>query len=69
VILAAAPFLLKREMHLWLRNIIQAYTQLKLLLQRTILADLPEQIRHLYPQGSIMMVVKSLYEIAEAGAY
>jgi hypothetical protein len=38
-------------------------------LQRTILADLPEQIRHFYPQESIMMVVKLLYEIAEAGAH
>jgi hypothetical protein len=26
VILAVASFLLKQEMHLWLRNIIQAYT-------------------------------------------
>jgi hypothetical protein len=49
VIFAVAPSLLKQKMHLWLRNIIQAYTQLKSLLQRTILADLPEQIRHLYP--------------------
>jgi hypothetical protein len=38
-------------------------------LQRTILADLPKQIRHLYPQGSIMVVVKPLYGIAEAGAH
>jgi hypothetical protein len=38
-------------------------------LQRTILADLPKQIRHLYPQGSIMMVVKPLYGIAEASAH
>jgi hypothetical protein len=45
------------------------YTQLKLLLQWTILADLPEQIRHFYPQESIMVVVKPLYGIAEAGAY
>jgi hypothetical protein len=49
VILAVALFLLKQEMHLWLRDIIQAYTQSELLLQRTILADLPEQIRYFCP--------------------
>jgi hypothetical protein len=69
VILAVASFLLKQKMHLWLRNITQAYTQLKSLLQRTILADLPKQIHHFYPQKSIIMVVKPLYGIAEAGAH
>jgi hypothetical protein len=64
-----APTLLKQGMHLWLRNIIQAYTQSESLLQRIILAHLPEQIRHFYPKGSIMVIVKPLYGIAEAGAY
>jgi hypothetical protein len=49
MILAVALFLLKQKMHPWLRDITQAYTQLKSLLQRTILADLSEQIRHFYP--------------------
>jgi hypothetical protein len=38
-------------------------------LQRTILAHLQKQTRHFYSQKSITMVVKPLYEIAEAGAY
>jgi hypothetical protein len=54
---------------LWLRNITQAYTQSKALLQRTILADLPEQLQHIYPEGTIIMVVKPLYGIAEASAH
>jgi hypothetical protein len=49
VILAIALSLLKQKMHLWLRDITQVYTQSESLLQRTILADLLEQIRYFYP--------------------
>jgi hypothetical protein len=38
-------------------------------LQHIILAHLLEQIRHFYSEGSIIMIVKLLYGIAEAGAY
>jgi hypothetical protein len=69
VILAMASTLLKQGMHLWLRNITQAYTQSESLLQRTILAYLPEQIRHFYPEGSIIVIIKPLYGIAKAEAY
>jgi hypothetical protein len=45
VILAIAAALRKAGMQLWLRDITQAYTQSERPLQRTILAELPEQLR------------------------
>lgn len=56
-------------MLLWLRDITQAYKQSDDPLQRTIIADLPAQLRDSYPDGTAMVVVKPLYGIAEAGAY
>ncbi|KDN66178.1 hypothetical protein CSUB01_04719 [Colletotrichum sublineola] len=53
----------------WLRDITQAYTQSATPLNRTILARLPEQIRHRYLKGTIMQVIKPLYGIAEAGTH
>ncbi|KAK1958699.1 hypothetical protein LY78DRAFT_532682, partial [Colletotrichum sublineola] len=47
----------------------KAYTQSATPLNRTILARLPEQIRHRYPKGTIMQVIKPLYGIAEAGTH
>jgi hypothetical protein len=38
-------------------------------LRRKILAFLPQQIRHLYPEGTVMRVIKPLYGLAEAGTY
>ncbi|KAF7578000.1 hypothetical protein PtrM4_022400 [Pyrenophora tritici-repentis] len=69
IIIALAPVLIQMGMKLWLRDITQAYTQSDDRLQRTIIADLPVQLRKVYPQGTIMVVVKPLYGIAEAGAY
>jgi hypothetical protein len=69
IILAIAPTLMKQGMVLWLRDITQAYTQSEAPLQRIILADIPEQLQHMYPEGTIMVVVKPLYGIAEAGAH
>jgi hypothetical protein len=69
VILAVAAALRKAGMQLWLRDITQAYTQSERPLQRTILAELPEQLRQLHPEGTIMVIIKPLYGIAEAGAY
>ncbi|CCU75476.1 hypothetical protein BGHDH14_bgh02505 [Blumeria hordei DH14] len=48
---------------------MQVYTQSDDPLQRTIIADLSVQLKDVYPQGTIMVVVKPLYGIAEAGAY
>jgi hypothetical protein len=60
---------LRDGMRLWLRDITQAYTQSDDPLQRTIIAELPAQLRDSYPDGTIMVVIKPLYGIAEAGAY
>ena len=60
---------MKLGMILWIRDITQAYTQSTTLLQRTILAYLPKEIEELYPKGTIMIVLKPLYGIAEAGTH
>jgi len=69
VIVALAPSLIKNGMAVYLRDITQAYTQSETHLQRLILAYLPEQIRHQYPEDTIMVVLKPLYGIAEAGTH
>ena len=69
IIMAIAPSLNQKGMDLWLRDIIQAYVQSATVLQRTILAHPPKQIEHLYPKGTIMVVIKPLYGIAEAGTH
>jgi hypothetical protein len=52
-----------------LRDISQAYIQSTTELNRRILANLPDGLTHLYPPNTIMVVVKSLYSIAEAGTH
>jgi hypothetical protein len=69
LILAVMPTLLLQGMVAWLRDITQAYVQSTTGLNRTILAYLPAQIRHLYPQDTVMRVIKPLYGIAEAGTH
>ena len=69
LIIALTPSLRMVGMKLWLRDITQAYVQSDDHLQRTIIADLPAQLRGHYPEGTVMVVVKPLYGIAEAGAY
>jgi hypothetical protein len=56
-------------MILWLRDITQAYTQSDDHLQRRIIAELPIQLQQAYPKDTVMVVIKPLYGIAEAGAY
>ena len=56
-------------MAVYLRDITQAYTQSETYLQRLILVYLLEQIRHQYPEDTIMVVLKPLYGIAEAGTH
>ena len=46
-----------------------AYTQLHTKLNRIVLAELPKEIKHKYPTGTIMVVVKPLYSITKAGTY
>ena len=70
LIITLAPTLLRSyNMQVWLRDITQAYIQSKSQLQRTILAQLPAQIRNRYPTDTLMVVVKPLYGIAEAGTH
>jgi hypothetical protein len=38
-------------------------------LNRMILAQLPKEIQYLYLEETIMVVIRPLYEIAEAGIY
>ena len=67
--LALMPSLLKKGMIAWIRDITQAYVQSETGLNREILAHLPVQIRDKYPKGTVMQVVKPLYEVAEAGTH
>lgn len=57
---------MKSGCNLWLRDITQAYGQSATNLNRPILAQLPKQIKHLYPEKTIMVVLKPLYGIVEA---
>lgn len=69
-ILAIAPSLIRDNgMSLMLRDITQAYPQSKSELQRTIIAELPTELRNRYPEGTVIRVVRPLYGIAEAGVH
>ena len=68
LILAIAPSLAP-VISLKLRDISQAYTQSTTDLNRRVLARLPDGLAHLYPQDTIMVVIKPLYGLAEAGTY
>jgi hypothetical protein len=69
LIIALAPTLMKRGMSVYLRDITQAYTQSETQLRRLILAQLPVQIRDQYPSDTVMIILKPLYGIAEAGTH
>jgi hypothetical protein len=70
LIVALAPSLINSSgMSLWLRDITQAYVQSTTHLNRLILARIPKEIAHLYPEGTIMKVLKPLYGIPEAGTH
>jgi hypothetical protein len=72
IIVALAPSLMKfpdREISLWLRDITQAYVQSQTKLNRVVLAYPPKEITHIYPEGTIMVVLKPLYGLAEAGTH
>jgi len=68
LLLAFGPALMKKKgAVIWLRDITQAYVQSTTLLNRLILANLPKELQHLYPQNTLMEVKKPLYGIPEAG--
>lgn len=69
ILLALAPSLAERGIFVWSRDITQAYTQSTTNLQRTIMAKIPSQIKGNYPEGTVIMVAKPLYGIAEAGTH
>jgi hypothetical protein len=69
VAIAASLLATDKDYDLWLRDITQAYTQSKTPLARTVLAQPPKEIKHLYPANTIMVVVKPLYGLAEAGTH
>ncbi|KAI1001022.1 hypothetical protein K3495_g7180 [Podosphaera aphanis] len=72
LVAAISPSLLAmddREMGLWTRDISQAYTQSKSFLNRKFYAKIPEQFRKSYPNDSILVILKPLYGIPEAGTH
>ncbi len=54
---------------LYLQDITQAYTQSETKLNRLILAHLPKQIQNQYSTNTIIVVLKPLYRIVEAGTH
>ena len=50
-----------------LQDITQAYTQSKTELNRTIICYLPIKLKKKYLEGTILLVVKLLYGLAETG--
>ncbi|KAF7570061.1 hypothetical protein PtrM4_100630 [Pyrenophora tritici-repentis] len=69
LIMSLAPEMVQRGMNIELRDITQAYPQAQTALKRTILAHLPTELVHRYPEGTLLHVIKPLYGIAEAGVH
>jgi hypothetical protein len=69
LILALAPSLVRRGIKLFSRDITQAYVQSTTFLNRLILSRVPAEIRHKFPEDTIMVVRKPLYGIPEAGTH
>ncbi len=72
VIVALAPSLAQlpeKNIKMWLRDITQAYVQSTTFLNRLILARPPKEIQHMYSPNTIMVVLKPLYGIPEAGTH
>jgi hypothetical protein len=67
--MAIAPALVQQGMTIQLRDITQAYPQAQTTLKRTILAHLPTELAHRYPEDTLLHVIKPLYRIAEAGVH
>jgi hypothetical protein len=56
-------------MHFELRDITQAYVQLKDKLLCTLYARLPKELQDTFLLGTILQVVRPLYRAAESGLY
>jgi len=69
LILALAPSLVRRSIKLFSRDITQAYVQSTTFLNQLILSRIPAEIRHKFPEGTIIVVRKLLYGIPEAGTH
>ncbi|KAI0992688.1 hypothetical protein K3495_g15497 [Podosphaera aphanis] len=72
LVAAISPSLLamdNKEMGLWTRDISQAYTQSASFLSRKFYAKIPEQFCKSYPNDSILVILKPLYGIPEAGTH
>jgi hypothetical protein len=72
LIVMLAPTMLQmqdRNMFMWLRDITQAYTQSESVLKRLVCANLPKELCSQYPEGYIMVVLKPLYGVPEAGTH
>lgn len=69
LLLALAPSLIKKGHKLSLRDITQAYTQAKDKMHRTILIQLPKELKSRYPADTVIHVRLALYGVPEAGVY
>ncbi|KAI0995259.1 hypothetical protein K3495_g12922 [Podosphaera aphanis] len=70
IILALMPALCRSTtLFAWLRDITQAYVQSETPLQRQVIAEIPVQIRHMFPPNTIMTIIKPLYGLAESGTH
>lgn len=56
-------------MKIMLQDITQAYTQLKIELNYTVIYHLSVKLKKKYPNGIILLVIKPLYGLAKAGNY
>ena len=54
-------------MKIILRDIMQAYTQSKTQLNRTVICHLPVKLKKRYSESTILLVMKPLYSLAKAG--
>ena len=57
----------ERGIKIMLRDITQAYIQSKIELNRGVICYLPVKLKKKYPEGTILLFVKLLYGLAEAG--
>ncbi len=56
-------------MKIILRDITQAYTQSKTVLNYTVICYLPAELKKRYLEGTILLTVKLLYDLAKVGNY
>ena len=69
LLLLVSPALRNQKMKIMLWNITQAYIQSKRELNCIVICYLPIKLKKKYPKGTILLVMKPLYSLAEAGNY